>query len=154
MAHVHTVVHTSGPLPFFAPVSILFQDRRAHGGYSQIETCSCGCVRESNHNQGAEEVGPWFEPAVLAEARTAVASNVRRSPADPWHRPGRRDSYRDSAELVAAFARGARSRDDGRPEPPPPAPPPMYERLTPARAARNAELIARLHAAATAKALP
>ena len=93
-------------------------------------------------------------PAVLAEARTAVASNVRRSPADPWHRPGRRDSYRDSAELVAAFARGARSRDDGRPEPPPPAPPPMYERLTPARAARNAELIARLHAAATAKALP
>ena len=69
MAHVHTVVHTSGPLPFFAPVSILFQDRRAHGGYSQIETCSCGCVRESNHNQGAEEVGPWFEPAVLAEAR-------------------------------------------------------------------------------------
>jgi hypothetical protein len=32
---------------------------QAHGGVCRVAHCRCGAVRESNHNQGHSEYGPW-----------------------------------------------------------------------------------------------
>ena len=72
-AHVHRVVHGSGPLPFFGPVAERLggQNSRAWGNVRFRQRCRCGAERDILVNGDQDERGPWV-PAPAVESGTVV----------------------------------------------------------------------------------
>ena len=79
-AHVHRVVHGSGPLPFFGPVAERLggQNPRAWGNVRFRQRCTCGATREILVNGDADEMGPWV-PTVKSGTVVPLRPERRRA---------------------------------------------------------------------------
>jgi hypothetical protein len=56
--HRHRTWLRTRPRPFSGAVRVP-ENKRAHGGHSEIHTCSCGATKRVNRNGAHSEHGKW-----------------------------------------------------------------------------------------------
>ncbi len=78
--HVHSAAATQ-TTPFVGCVAGPECCAHSHGNVAITATCSCGCRRASNHNQGYAEYGPW---ARFIPGREPAPRFVVRRVGDGW----------------------------------------------------------------------
>lgn len=93
--------------PFFGPVA-KEENRAAHGGICERQTCSCGAVREVNSNGRHVERGEWSDP--IAKPRNlsftdADWSEIRADAAREGARLGRTVSASEYIRIAVAEKR-------------------------------------------------